>query len=279
MFIGCHLSISKGYSKAAETAVSIGANTFQFFTRNPRGGKAKAIDPEDVIKLEKIRKVNDFGPLFAHAAYTMNLASDKEKVRDFARRCLFEDLERLKELPQDTIYLFHPGSHVGQGTEKGMEWIVDALNEILKEDSPTPICLEGMSGKGTEIGGSLEDLQAMIERVRYSEKMGVILDACHLYSAGYDVKERLDEVLEAIDHTVGLRRLKGIHLNDSLTSLGSKKDRHAPIGEGLIGIDALVRVITHPKLKHLPFNLETPLEPEGHQEEIRRLLVAIDRAG
>lgn len=270
MLLGCHLSISKGFHQAGLDAVSIEANTFQFFTRNPRGGKAKIIDPRDIQKLEELMTEHQFGPLMAHAAYTMNLASDKGATREFSKMVFQDDLERLKQLPE-CRYVFHPGSHVGQGVDKGVELIIEALNECLAPDSPDNILLEGMSGKGSEVGGSLEELKQIIEGVTYSDKLGICLDSCHLYSAGYDIVNDLDGVLEEIDSIIGLKRLKAFHLNDSQVELGSRKDRHATIGEGTIGIDAICRIMTHPKLKHLPFNLETPNELDIHKTEIALL--------
>ena len=270
MLLGCHLSISKGFHQAGLDAVSIEANTFQFFTRNPRGGKAKIIDPRDIQKLEELMMKHQFGPLMAHAAYTMNLASDKGATREFSKMVFQDDLERLKKLPE-CRYVFHPGSHVGQGVDKGVELIIEALNECLAPDSPDNILLEGMSGKGSEVGGSLEELKQIIEGVTYSDKLGICLDSCHLYSAGYDIVNDLDGVLEEIDSLIGLKRLKAFHLNDSQVEFGSRKDRHATIGEGTIGIDAICRIMTHPKLKHLPFNLETPNELDIHKTEIALL--------
>ena len=268
--IGCHLSISKGFNEAALEALSIGANTFQFFTRNPRGGKAKDLDMDDINKLEKIMAENKFAPLFAHGAYTMNLASAKESVREFANMILKDDLDRIKEI-SNAYYIFHPGSHVGQGSEKGIELIVDALNEAIDEDNESTILLEGMSGKGTEIGRSMEELQAIIQGVKHNKNMGICIDTCHLYSAGYDIVNDLDGVLKKIDETVGLDRLKAIHLNDSKVEFASNKDRHEIIGEGTIGREAILRIINHPLLKDLPFNLETPNELEGHKKEIEML--------
>lgn len=268
--IGCHLSISKGFHKAALEALSIGANTFQFFTRNPRGGKAKELDMDDINKLKDLMKEHKFAPLFAHGAYTMNLASAKENVREFANMILKDDLQRIKEIP-NAYYIFHPGSHVGQGSEKGIEFIIDALNEVIDEDNESIILLEGMSGKGTEIGRSMEELKAIIDGVKHNKNMGICIDTCHLYSAGYDIVNDLDGVLKKIDETLGLDRLKAIHLNDSKVEFASNKDRHEIIGEGTIGKEAILRVINHPLLKDLPFNLETPNELEGHKQEIEML--------
>ena len=268
--IGCHLSISKGFHKAALEAISIGGNTFQFFTRNPRGGKAKELDMEDINKLKELMKEHKFAPLFAHGAYTMNLASAKEDVREFANMILKDDLKRIKEI-SNAYYIFHPGSHVGQGSEKGIEFIVEALNEAISEDDESIILLEGMSGKGTEIGRTMEELRDIINGVKHNKNMGICIDTCHLYSAGYDIVNDLDGVLKKIDETVGLNRLKAIHLNDSMVEFASNKDRHAAIGEGTIGKEAIINVINHPKLKDLPFNLETPNDLEGYKKEIDML--------
>lgn len=274
--IGCHLSISKGLYKAAETAKSIDANTFQYFTRNPRGGKAKDLDMDEIEKLQKFMKENNFAPLFAHGAYTMNLASKSSKTREFGKMILKDDLERIKIIG-NTYYIFHPGSHVGQGSEKGIELIVEALNEAIDEDNNTTILLEGMSGKGTEIGRNIEELKKIIDGVKYNQNMGICIDTCHLYSAGYDIKNDLDGVLDEIDTVIGLDRLKAIHLNDSKVEFGSNKDRHEIIGEGILGIDTITNVINHPLLKNLPFNLETPNEVDGHKEEIKTLREAYNK--
>ncbi len=268
--IGCHLSISKGFYNAALDAISIGANTFQFFTRNPRGGKAKDIDMEDIKKLKEIMEEYKFAPLFAHGAYTMNLASDKKETREFANMILKDDLERLKRIP-NTYYVFHPGSHVGQGSEKGIEFIVNALNEAINENNDSIILLEGMSGKGTEIGRNMEELKAIIDGVKHNKNLGICIDSCHLYSAGYDVVNNLDGVLEEIDKIIGIDRLKAVHLNDSKVEFASNKDRHEIIGEGTIGLDAIINIINHPLLRNLPFNLETPNELDGYKREIEML--------
>jgi deoxyribonuclease-4 len=265
--IGCHLSISKGYYKAGLEALSIGANTFQFFTRNPRGGSAKKIDHKDIEKFTKLFDDNGFAPLFAHAPYTMNLCSDKEDIRDFAKNVFKEDLERLSLLPE-SYYIFHPGSHVGQGVEKGIDYIVEAMNDAIKEDCETTVLLEGMSGKGTEIGGKLEELKQIIDGVKYNKNIGICIDSCHLYSAGYDVVNKLDGVIGDIDKVIGLDRLKAVHLNDSKMEFASNKDRHEVLGEGTLGKDAIVRIINHPQLRNLVFNLETPNELDGYKNEI-----------
>lgn len=270
MDLGCHISIAKGFFNAGKEAVNIYANTFQFFTRNPRGGKAKALDFEDLGKLENLMKEHNFGPLLAHAPYTLNMASSKDRVRDFAREMFKDDLERMEQLPS-SLYNFHPGSHTGRGVEEGIEKIVEILNDTITGDETTSILLETMSGKGTEIGITFEEIRKIIDGVKHNELMGVCLDTCHVYSAGYDIVNDLDEVLNHFDEVIGLHRLKAIHLNDSLTEFNSRKDRHAKIGEGVMGIDAIERIVTHPKLKNIPFLLETPNELEGHKEEIEIL--------
>ncbi|WP_053956607.1 deoxyribonuclease IV [Inediibacterium massiliense] len=267
--IGCHLSISKGFYKAVQEALSIDANTFQFFTRNPRGGNAKDLDLEDIKKLNELMKQNHFAPILAHAPYTMNLCSSKPDIREFAKNMLKDDLERLKYIP-NSLYNFHPGSHTGQGVEKSIEQIIDALNETITNDTETWILLETMSGKGTEVGRSFEEMKQIIDRVQYN-KIGLCLDSCHLYSSGYDIVNDLDGVIEEIDQRIGIDRVKAFHLNDSKHELGSNKDRHELIGKGKIGLEAIVNIITHPKLSHIPFILETPNDVEGHGEEIKML--------
>lgn len=267
MHIGCHISIAKGFGKAAKDCVKIGANTFQFFTRNPRGGNAKALDPEDISTLKIIMDENDFGPLLAHAPYTLNMASNKPEVREFAKQVFKEDLERLEQLPCN-LYNFHPGSHLKDGIEIGIERIVEILNEVITGDESTFILLEGMSGKGSEVGSKFEELRAIIDGVHHKHLMGVCLDTCHLYSAGYDIVNDLDGVIDEFDRIVGLDRLKAIHLNDSMMPFASNKDRHEKIGDGTIGKEALLRLVHHPKLIHLPFLLETPNELPGYAEEI-----------
>ena len=267
MNLGCHISIAKGFYNAGKDALSIDANTFQFFTRNPRGGKAKALDFKDLAKLEELMEINNFGPLLAHAPYTLNMASSKDSVREFAREMFKDDLERMESLPS-TLYNFHPGSHTGRGVEEGIEKIVEIINETLTGDETTTILLETMSGKGTELGVTFEELKMIIDGVKYSEKMGVCLDTCHIYSAGYDIVNDLDGVLNHFDEVIGIDKIKAIHLNDSLTEFNSRKDRHAKIGEGVMGLEAIRRIVTHPMLKGIPFLLETPNELEGHKEEI-----------
>jgi deoxyribonuclease-4 len=268
--IGCHLSTSKGYEAMGKDALKIGANVFQFFTRNPRGSKAKDIDPKDVDKLLNIMKENNFGKLLAHAPYTLNPCSDKKETREFARMVMEDDLNRMEYLPHN-YYNFHPGSHVGQGVDAGIEYIVDMLNDILKPENTTTILLETMAGKGTEIGRSFEELKRIIDGVELKDKLGVCLDTCHIYDAGYDIVNDLDGVLEKFDKVIGLNRLYAIHLNDTKNPFCSHKDRHEKIGEGCLGLETMSNIINHPKLKGLPFYLETPNELEGYAKEIEIL--------
>lgn len=272
--IGCHLSIAKGYRAIAEEAVSLGANTFQFFTRNPRGGKAKAIDPADVASFRAYAAEQGIERILAHAPYTLNPASATEKTRDFARMALAEDLARMENTPGQ-LYNMHPGSHVGQGVDVGIDLIAAALDEALRPDQTTTLLLETMAGKGSEIGGRFEELAAIIERVGLRDKVGVCLDTCHVWDAGYDIAGDLDGVLREFDEVVGLDRLRAVHLNDSLNPRGARKDRHARIGEGFIGFEALSAVTRHPLLRDLPFYLETPQEElSGYADEIARLRAA-----
>lgn len=270
LVIGCHLSSSKGYLAMGKTALSIGANTFQFFTRNPRGGKAKAVDPQDAAALMKLAEENNFGPLLAHAPYTMNPCAAEPRLLEFAEMVMTEDLQALEYLPGN-LYNFHPGSHVKQGTEIGIEKIAAMLNRVLFTGQHTTVLLETMAGKGSEVGRSFEELAAILDKVQLQDKMGVCLDTCHIFDAGYDIVNSLDEVLNCFDKLIGLGRLKAIHLNDSLNTLGSRKDRHACIGAGNIGLEALTAVINHPALKNLPFYLETPNELPGYAAEIKLL--------
>lgn len=265
--IGSHLSTAKGFENMGKQALEMGANTFQFFTRNPRGGKAKKLDEKDIRKLEKLMDENNFAPILAHAPYTLNMCSSSEDTREFAKMIFKDDLERLEKIPC-SLYNFHPGSHTGQGVEKGIELIAQILNEVITEDITTTILLEAMAGKGTEIGRSFEELKAIIDEVHFKEKIGVCIDTCHIFCAGYDIVNDLDGVLEKFDEIIGLDKLKAIHLNDSIMPFNSNKDRHAGLGEGLIGLDALYRIVTHPSLKHLPFFLETPYDIDGHIREI-----------
>ncbi|MBQ9267442.1 MAG: deoxyribonuclease IV [Clostridia bacterium] len=268
--IGAHLSASKGYAHMAKEAMSIGGNTFQFFTRNPRGGKAKEIDEKDVNEFLEIATENHFGKILAHAPYTINVCSADEKTRRFGIDLMKDDLQRMEYTPGN-MYNFHPGSHVGQGVEPGIKLIIEALNEILTKEQTTTVLLETMAGKGSEIGRSFEEIRRIIDGVALSEKLGVCLDTCHVYDAGYDIVNDLDGVLNHFDEVIGLDRLKAIHLNDSKNPFESHKDRHEKIGEGSIGLVALTRVINHPKLKDLPFFLETPNEIDGYAKEIELL--------
>ena len=268
--IGCHLSTTKGFENMGKEALSIGANTFQFFTRNPRGGKAKAIDIMDMEKLLTIAKENNFAKILAHAPYTLNACSADERTREFAREMMEDDLRRMELMPNN-LYNFHPGSHVKQGVEVGINYIVELLNAVLKEDQTTTVLLETMAGKGTEVGRSFEEIAEIISKVNLKDKMGVCLDTCHIYDAGYDIVNDLDGVLDEFDRVIGLDRLKAIHLNDSKNPFKSHKDRHEKIGEGFLGLDAITNIINHPKLKHLPFFLETPNELDGYKEEIELL--------
>ena len=267
MFIGNHLSASKGFAAMGRAAVALDANTFAFFTRNPRGGKAKEIVPSDVEKLLAIEKEHQFGKLVAHAPYTMNLCAAKEDIREFSKEVIADDLRRMEYLPEN-YYNFHPGSHVGQGAEQGITLIADALNEVLSEAQSTTVLLETMAGKGTEVGRSFEELREIIDRVQYREKLGVCFDTCHVWDAGYDIVGHPDEVLEEFDRVIGLERLCAVHFNDSMNECGSHKDRHAKIGEGCIGAEAMRRIATHPLLAGKPFILETPNDDEGYRREI-----------
>lgn len=268
--IGCHLSASKGYLAMAKDAVKIGANTFQFFTRNPRGGNAKEIDETDIQEFKKYSKENGINIILAHAPYTLNPCSADEGIRDFTIRTMKDDLMRMEYTPGN-YYNFHPGSHVNQGVEQGIDYIVNCLNQILTKEQTTTVLLETMAGKGSEIGRNFEELKQILDRVELKEKMGVCLDTCHIFDGGYDIVNRLDDVLNEFDTIIGLDRLKAIHLNDSLNVLNSHKDRHAKIGEGNIGLEAITKIINNPKLKHLPFYLETPNELEGYAKEIALL--------
>lgn len=265
--IGCHLSAAKGYLAMAKDAVKIGANTFQFFTRNPRGGNAKNIDEKDIEEFRVYSKSNGIDLILAHAPYTLNPCSADESIRDFTIRTMKDDLKRLEYTPGN-LYNFHPGSHVQQGVETGIKYIIDCLNEILEEKQTTTVLLETMSGKGSEIGRNFQELRSIIDGVRLQQKIGVCLDTCHVFDGGYDIINKLDNVLNEFDEIIGLERLKAIHLNDSLNILNSHKDRHAKLDEGNIGLDALVKIVNNPKLKHLPFYLETPNDLDGYAKEI-----------
>jgi deoxyribonuclease-4 len=268
--IGCHLSSSKGYLAMGKTAVEIGANTFQFFTRNPRGGAVKPLDLEDMRAYVEFAGEHGIGPILAHAPYTLNACAKDEGLREFAKNVMEEDLMRLSYIP-GAMYNFHPGSHVKQGSEAGIELIARHLNSILREDQQTTVLLETMAGKGSEVGRTFEELCAIIDRVELKEHLGVCLDTCHVYDGEYDIVNHLDEVLESFDEIIGLSRLKAIHLNDSKNPFGSHKDRHEKIGEGTIGLEAVERIINHPKLRELPFYLETPNELPGYAAEIALL--------
>ena len=270
LYLGCHLSTTGGYRSMGETALSIGATTFAFFTRNPRGGSAKAIDPADAAALVALMDANGFGPLVAHAPYTMNLCSNKPETIDFARRAMAGDLERMELLPHN-FYNFHPGSHVGQGADEGIRLIVEGLNEVLVPGQTTTVLLETMAGKGTEVGRSFEELARIIEGVREDQLLGVCLDTCHVWDGGYDVREHLGEVLDEFDRVIGLERLRALHLNDSKNPLASHKDRHERIGQGHLGRDAFHAVVREPRLRGLPMILETPNELAGYADEIALL--------
>lgn len=268
--IGCHLSSSKGYEAMGKAALSIDANTFQFFTRNPRGAKAKEIIPADVEKYHTLSDSNGISRLLAHAPYTLNAAAKDPSLREFAKNTMADDLVRMEFTPGN-CYNFHPGSHVGQGADVGIQLISDMLNDILTPHQTTTVLLETMAGKGTEVGRNFQEIKEIIDRVELQDKIGVCMDTCHIWDGGYDIVNHLDEVITEFDNIIGLHRLKAIHLNDSMNPLGAHKDRHAKIGEGHIGLDALVRVINHPALRNLPFYLETPNELDGYAKEIALL--------
>ena len=270
LYIGNHTSSSKGYAAMGRQIVKNGGNTFAFFTRNPRGGNAKAIDPADVAKFQEIAREHEFGKIVAHAPYTLNACAAKENLRDFARNTFSDDLKRMEATPGN-YYNFHPGSHVGQGIEAGIQKIAEVLNAVLTEEQTTTVLLETMAGKGSEVGSYFQELRAIMDLVEKRDKLGICLDTCHVWDGGYDIVNDLDGVLTEFDRIIGLDHLKAIHLNDSLNPLGSHKDRHARIGEGQIGLDALVRVIRHPALDGKPFILETPNDDEGWTREIALL--------
>lgn len=271
IYLGCHLTSAKGYENMAKEATSIQAHTLQFFTRNPRGGKAKAIDPEDIKRYLKLAEENHLGKIVAHAPYTLNPCSKDQKTREFAYMAMKDDLERMEYIPGN-YYNFHPGSHVGQGTEVGIEMIAAMLNDIIKPEQTTTLLLETMAGKGSEVGGTFSELRAIIDRVKLKDKIGVCLDTCHVHDAGYDIRDDFEGVLEEFDCIIGLENLKALHINDSKNPVGARKDRHAKIGEGYIGKEAMARIIAHPKLQGLPCILETPQENlEGYGQEIKML--------
>lgn len=270
LYIGCHLSSVKGFENMGKEALSIGANTFQFFTRNPRGGKAKDIDPADVQRFRELAEKNGFGKLVAHAPYTLNPCSATEKTRNFAYMVMEDDLKRMEYIPGN-YYNFHPGSHVGQGVENGIELITEVLNDIIRPEQSTIVLLETMAGKGSEIGGRFEELAAIIDGVKEKDKIGVCMDTCHVSDAGYDIINDLDGVLAEFDRIVGLEKLHALHINDSLNPKGAHKDRHAKIGEGHLGLATIANFISHPKLRNLPCVLETPNELDGYAREIEIL--------
>ena len=267
MHIGCHLSSSGGFLAMGETALSIGADTFQFFTRNPRGGAAKPFDKADAEALNAFMDAHSFAPILAHAPYTLNACAADPSLRQYAQDVMKDDLYRMDHFPR-AMYNFHPGSHVKQGVEVGIDLISLHLNNILHEDLKTKVLLETMAGKGSEVGRTFEELRSIIDRVKLAEKVGVCLDTCHVFDGGYDIVNHLDDVLETFDKVIGLKRLSAIHLNDSKNPMGSHKDRHEVIGGGFIGLDALINVVNHPALKGLPFYLETPNELPGYAQEI-----------
>lgn len=273
--IGCHLSSSKGYRAMAKDAKKINANTFQFFTRNPRGGNAKAIDENDVKVFLMEAQSLDITPILAHAPYTLNACSADPKLRDFAKRTMADDLVRMEYTPGN-MYNFHPGSHVKQGTEIGIQFIAEMLNEILSPAQTTTVLLETMAGKGSEVGGAFEELRQILDLVELKSHMGVCLDTCHIWDGGYDIVNHLDDILTEFDNKIGLKRLKAIHLNDSQNPIGAHKDRHAKLGEGYIGLDTFKRIVTHPELRHLPFFLETPNDLDGYAHEIQMMREAAD---
>lgn len=268
--IGCHLSISKGYLHMGKEALSLGANTFQYFTRNPRGGKARTFDEADMKALEAFMAEHNFGKILGHAPYTLNACAADPSLRQFAKNMMHEDLERLEFLPNQ-LYNFHPGSHVKQGVDQGIEYIVEALNEVMFEGMHTTVLLETMAGKGTEVGRTFEEIARIIDGVKLKDYIGVCMDTCHIHEGDYDIIGDLDGVIESFDKIVGLDRLHAIHLNDSKNPRGAHKDRHEKIGEGHIGLEAITKVINHPALRNLPFYLETPNELDGYAKEIALL--------
>ena len=275
--IGSHLSISKGYLHMGQEASSIGANTFQFFSRNPRGGQVRAFDEADMKALVAYMEEHNFGRLLAHAPYTLNACAAKPDLREFAKNSMREDLERMEYIPGN-MYNFHPGSHVKQGMDQGIEYIIDCLNEVMFPGMKTTVLLEAMAGKGTEVGSKFEELARIIDGVKLKEYLGVCVDTCHIHEGGYDIVNNLEGVLDEFDSIVGIDRLHAIHLNDSKNPIGAHKDRHEKIGEGHIGIDAIARIVTHPKLTNLPFYLETPNELDGYAKEIAMLCSIVDNA-
>lgn len=276
LYIGNHTTSSKGYTAMAKQMIANGGNTFAFFTRNPRGGRAKAINEKDIQQFLALAKEHHFGKIVAHAPYTMNACAAREELRDFARETFRDDLKRMEYTPGN-YYNFHPGSHVGQGAETGIRKIAEILNDVLTDDQSTTVLLETMSGKGSEMGRNFQEIRSILDLVEHKEKMGVCLDTCHVWDGGYDIVHDLDGVLDEFDQIIGLSRLKAVHLNDSLNDLGSHKDRHARIGEGKIGLEALINVICHPALEGIPFILETPNDDEGWTKEIFLLRDAYEK--
>lgn len=276
LYIGNHTTSSKGYTAMAKQIIANGGNTFAFFTRNPRGGRAKAINEKDIQQFLALAKEHCFGKIVAHAPYTMNACAAREELRDFARETFRDDLRRMEYTPGN-YYNFHPGSHVGQGAETGIRKIAEILNDVLTDDQSTTVLLETMSGKGSEVGRNFREIRSILDLVDKKEKMGVCLDTCHVWDGGYDIVHDLDGVLDEFDQIIGLSKLKAVHLNDSLNDLGSHKDRHARIGEGKIGLEALINVIRHPALKGIPFILETPNDDEGWTKEIFLLRDAYEK--
>ena len=274
--IGCHLSTSKGYAAAGRQAVSLGANTFQCFSRNPRGMSAKKISNEDVLRLKSISRENNFTKILFHAPYILNSCSTDPQLRELAARIMSEDIERLEKYFPENLYVFHPGSHGGQGTRAGIAFCAKMLNEVLDSHQTSVVLLETMSGKGTEIGKSFEEIRQLLDSVHYSEKIGVCVDTCHIFSAGYDIKNHLDEVLEKFDKLIGVKKIHAIHLNDSKNPFASNKDNHENIGQGTIGLETIAKIINHPKLKGLPFFLETPGGLERYAIEISMLKSAAE---
>lgn len=268
IYIGCHLSVTNGYEAMGKTMLAFGGNTFAWFTRNPRGGKSKPIIPEDAARLNTLVKENNFGPLVAHGSYTMNLCSSNEETRNNGLEMLRQDIERMEFVPGH-YYNFHPGSHTGLGAEKGIELIAEGLNAVLRPEMNNIVLLETMAGKGSEVGKSFEELQQIIDRVTYKDKLGVCFDTCHVWDAGYDIVNDIDGVLTQFDKIIGLNRLKAVHFNDSKNDCGSHKDRHEKLDEGMIGMEALKRIALHPVMEKLPFILETPNDEEGYISEIR----------
>lgn len=270
MYIGCHLSVAKGYAAMGDAALMIGANTFQYFSRNPRGGRARTVDTADIERLLATCKQHAFGPLIVHAPYTLNACAADERVRTFAKLCIAEDLAAIERIP-NSLYNLHPGSHVGQGTQQGIERTAALLNEAILPTQTSTLLIETMSGQGSEIGVTFEEIAEILARVELQEHIGVCMDTCHVFAAGYDIVNDLDGVLTQFDKTIGLNRLKALHINDSLQPMGSHRDRHARLGEGMIDLPAIQRIVHHPSLKTLPMILETPNEAEGYAREIQLL--------